>query len=334
MKIRFTIGKKIGSGFGVLIFFIMLVFYITNTTLNQSRDINDKINNIYNPSVSTLEELKLKIIESKMLIYKWVAFPSESDNPEKKKLNHITSDEYQHIRSKLEQLSQFWPVSAKSQLDSTLKKIDDLFYEYESVKVLLPDFDSYNDAENRFLAISNVDENSYIHALSNEILWNLNDLINFQKHQTSKVSKEMLESFDLLQFLIRYLGIALVIGGVLVAFYTTRSIVSPIHRLKQILLELSVGKFPKSKLQERNDEIGEMTHALNILIDALESTREFADELGKGNFNASYTPLSEEDSMGYALLKMRDALAENERVLEQKVNERTAEVVRQKEMSI
>jgi serine phosphatase RsbU (regulator of sigma subunit) len=331
MKIRFTIGKKIGFGFGILIVFTMLVFYITNNTLNNSREINDKINNIYNPSVSTLEELKLKTIESKMLIYKWVAFPSPSDNPEKKKLNHIISEEYQHIRSKLEQLSQYWKPDAKIQLDSTLMQLDMLFSMYDEVKSLLPDFESYNDAENRFFANIAVDESSEIQFLSNQILWNLNDLINNQKHQTAKVSEEMIKSFDLLQFLIRYLGLALVIGGVLVAFYTTRSIVSPIHRLKQILLELSVGKFPKSKLHERKDEIGEMTHALNILIEALESTREFADELGKGNFNATYTPLSEQDSMGYALLKMRDALAENERMLEQKVRERTAEVVRQKE---
>ncbi len=331
MKIRLTIGKKIGFGFGVLIICTMLVFYITNNTLNESRKINDKINNIYNPSVSTLEELKLKIIESKMLIYKWVAFPSESNNPEKKKLNHITSEEYQHISTKLKGLSTHWREEDRTQLDSTLLQIDNLFILYDDVKALLPDFDSYNDSQNRFMANFAVDENSEIHFLSNQILWNLNDLINNQKHQTSKVSAQMLKSFDLLQFLIRYLGLALVVGGVLVAFYTTRSIVSPIHKLKQILLELSIGKFPKSKLEERHDEIGEMTQALNILIDALESTRDFADELGKGNFNATYTPLSEEDSMGYALLKMRDALAENERVLEQKVKERTAEVVRQKE---
>ncbi len=331
MKIRLTIGKKISFGFGVLIICTMLVFYITNNTLNESREINDKINNIYNPSVSTLEELKLKIIESKILIYKWVAFPSESDNPEKKKLNHITTEEYQHISTKLKNLSTHWREEDRAQLDSTLLQIDNLFVLYDDVKALLPDFDSYNDSQNRFMANFAVDENSDIHFLSNQILWNLNDLINNQKHQTSKVSAQMLKSFDLLQFLIRYLGLALVVGGVLVAFYTTRSIVSPIHKLKQILLELSVGKFPKSKLEERHDEIGEMTQALNILIDALESTRDFADELGKGNFNATYTPLSEEDSMGYALLKMRDALAENERVLEQKVKERTAEVVRQKE---
>jgi serine phosphatase RsbU (regulator of sigma subunit) len=62
----------------------------------------------------------------------------------------------------------------------------------------------------------------------------------------------------------------------------------------------------------------------------MQHTTDFAKETGAGNFDASYTPLSKDDSLGHALLKMRDDLAENERILEQKVIERTEEVVRQK----
>jgi serine phosphatase RsbU (regulator of sigma subunit) len=63
----------------------------------------------------------------------------------------------------------------------------------------------------------------------------------------------------------------------------------------------------------------------------MESTTEFANQTGKGNFEAYYRPLSKDDSLGHALLKMRDGLSENERVLEQKVVERTEQVVKQKE---
>jgi serine phosphatase RsbU (regulator of sigma subunit) len=71
--------------------------------------------------------------------------------------------------------------------------------------------------------------------------------------------------------------------------------------------------------------------ALNSLVESMESTTEFAKQTGKGNFEAYYKPLSKDDSLGHALLKMRDGLSENERVLEQKVVERTEEVVKQKE---
>jgi serine phosphatase RsbU (regulator of sigma subunit) len=53
--------------------------------------------------------------------------------------------------------------------------------------------------------------------------------------------------------------------------------------------------------------------------------------VGGGNFESYFKPLSEQDTLGHALLRMRTDLHENERVLEQKVIERTEEVVRQKE---
>jgi serine phosphatase RsbU (regulator of sigma subunit) len=60
-------------------------------------------------------------------------------------------------------------------------------------------------------------------------------------------------------------------------------------------------------------------------------TTQFAKQVGSGNFDSHYRPLSKDDTLGAALLKMREDLRENERVLEAKVIERTEEVVRQKE---
>ena len=73
-----------------------------------------------------------------------------------------------------------------------------------------------------------------------------------------------------------------------------------------------------------------MAFAVNRLVKGLKRTTEFANEVGSRNFDVSYEPLSEDDELGHELLKMRDDLAENERYLEQKVKERTDEVVRQK----
>ena len=58
---------------------------------------------------------------------------------------------------------------------------------------------------------------------------------------------------------------------------------------------------------------------------------EFAKEVGAGNFESDYVPLSKDDSLGHALLRMRKDLHESEKELERKVDERTEEVVRQKE---
>ena len=140
----------------------------------------------------------------------------------------------------------------------------------------------------------------------------------------------MFSSINFLKTFVQLLGITLVIGGLLIAIFTTRSITIPIQVLKKMLLSMGLGILPKERVSATRDEIGEMGNALNDLIRSMQHTTDFAKETGAGNFDASYTPLSKDDSLGHALLKMRDDLAENERVLEQKVIERTEEVVRQK----
>ena len=66
-----------------------------------------------------------------------------------------------------------------------------------------------------------------------------------------------------------------------------------------------------------------MAVAVNRLATA-RRTREFSLQVGQGQFEAEYTPLSEDDALGQAILKMRDDLANNEREMEAKVDQRTA----------
>ena len=96
-------------------------------------------------------------------------------------------------------------------------------------------------------------------------------------------------------------------------------------------LSLGRGVFPGTKVRTTNDEIGDMSTALTSLVDGLKRTTDFSHAVAAGDFEATFVPLSEDDMLGHALLKMRDELGQRERVLEMKVLERTEEVVRQKE---
>jgi len=335
MAFRFTIGKKIGTGFGVLLFFIVIVFYTTYTTLTKSTNINDEITNVNNPSVASLEELKLLTVRSKMLIFNWVYIQSQSDHPDKQKLDRLIARDYPFLIKKIKKLAVSWDKEDQNRIKIVLAKLTELFEMHQEVIMLLPDFESYEDPMNVFPAKFYLENDGEIFIKTAEILFELDDLINKQKHNTVNVTENMQTSFGRLTWLTRWLGIALVIFGVLVAFYTTRTIVRPVQKLKMILYSLSKGVFPKQSIKAKSDEIGEMTTALNRVISGLESTKDFAISVGAGKFDAHYEPLSDEDSLGKTLIKMRDDLAENERVLEQKVVERTAEVVeKQKEVEL
>src|SRR5690606_27672527 len=134
-----------------------------------------------------------------------------------------------------------------------------------------------------------------------------------------------------LRFFVLYLGLALVVVGTVLAGVIVRGIVRPLQRLRSVVIDLGRGVFPRQQIQITNDEGGDRGEALTGLVDGLRRTTEFSHAVAAGDFSAQYVPLSDEDVLGHALLKMRDELGERERVLESKVAKRTEEVLRQKE---
>ena len=87
MKFRFTIGRKILLGFGILIFMVAVAFTLTLFTLTRSREINDKIARIYTPSIIALQEMKLLITNSQLLITNWINVPGASSDKGANSLN-------------------------------------------------------------------------------------------------------------------------------------------------------------------------------------------------------------------------------------------------------
>ncbi len=329
MKFRFTIGRKIGLGFGVILFLFIVASLLTNVTLNDSRRKTDQVTEIYNPSVSTLKELDNLLNRSKLLITKWYYVQTGDDAADKKALRTLLREEYPALKSKIRKYSINWNKDEQDSIDAILALIEQMFKSYqEDVMSKLNSFDTYNDSNIKFEALLPFEE---LDVTFNVINQNLSTLIDKQNSNASDNSNEMLDSFNFLQKIVFWLGVILVFGGILIAVFTVRTIVRPIHQLKRILLMMGKGVLPVDRIKDRNDEIGEMSIALNDLVDGMARTTQFAKQVGSGNFDSHYRPLSKDDTLGAALLKMREDLRENERVLEAKVIERTEEVVRQKE---
>lgn len=104
-----------------------------------------------------------------------------------------------------------------------------------------------------------------------------------------------------------------IIGLVLISiiiWYISGKISSPLVTTTYVLKKLAKGEInTKNKISiKREDEIGEMADSVNYLIDGLNSTAVFANEIGKGNLNADFDLLSESDILGNALIDMRKSL--------------------------
>ena len=329
MAFRFTIGRKIGTGFGALIALTLLVFLFTINIVSRSKQQTESVVGQVTPSVSSLKEYNFILQKSQTLIAKWYFIQTPDDEPFKTELRQLIDKDYPNIKAKINALSNDWTESEKEQFKTINSFSDQLFTVYKTeIMSVVSSFESYEDASVYFpakFAYDDTEEKIKV------IYAQLNMLIKEKQSNAETTTDEMFSSFNFLDKFVKILGIGLIIGGILIAIFTTQSITKPIQQLKTMLLSMSLGILPKQRIGSRTDEIGEMSVALNGLVESMESTTEFAKETGKGNFDAFFKPLSKDDTLGHAILKMREGLAENERLLEQKVIARTEEVVKQKE---
>ncbi len=106
-----------------------------------------------------------------------------------------------------------------------------------------------------------------------------------------------------------YILLGILILLILGSFLVSKMLVRPVQTMEKKLTELSHGKIEGIRAPiQREDEIGRMFTALNRLVEALRETIRYADEIGAGNFGASYNLMSDQDQMGKALILMKDKL--------------------------
>ena len=332
---RFTVGKKIGGGFSVVVILLLIVFLYTFSVVNVAIKSNDKFLKVDQPSLFLINQLKEDLAQTHTYMQQWVIEESRPDEQWKIEEEILLDKTLKFDLDTLEKLSSKW-ISIEDSLDNGLTEFknisSDVSFLIENynleVRNIFVDVDSYQDEALKFNADFMFEEISASYEILLEAINKLSeirkDIADAQQIKTNNRFSSLINS-------IIFISIIIVIGTIAIAIFTTISITQPVQRLKSILLGLGKGIFPKSQLKPSNDEIGEMSEAMNSLVTGLTETTQFAHEIGQSNFDYQYQPLSDEDVLGHALLKMKDELAETERILEQKVKERTEEVVKQKD---
>ena len=342
---RFTVGRKIGFGFVIVGLLTLAIFSTTmyivsgaQDTLEGSIESNEQYTEVGFPTVTNLKKLQDNLTNLGVHVNNWV-YNTSNDLTALESMNEILDTLLTLDTLTLNEIVLKWDNDASADLAQYEKIKSDLREVKDQIdfgiRDVLTDFNAKTDPTNFFMASTALDE---INPLLEGILADVKDLLDKKNEESAVQKKEMTSQFSetsdrfSLLFNIIIIALLVLIGGTFViALITTKSITGPVYQLKGILINLGKGIFPKEKIDPSNDEIGEMSIAMNQLVDGLKGTTNFANEVGKSNFDTAYTPLSDEDVLGHALVKMRDELAESERILEAKVIERTAEVVRQKE---
>jgi len=305
-KARITIGNKILGGFFIIVIFFVanVVYSVITTNQNNSRILWSS--EVIDPSVSYLKEFKLLVTKSKMLITNWVYL--QSNVVDKDALKNLHNFEYPTLKEDLGNLIEVWdnPVQA-SAMDSIFGKFEDLLKVEKGIMEELVTFENYEDPVVKFMAEDAIE--SEVLPQSTTIIDLLEKVI-VQKEEEAKLAGEKVisSSHQLGQTTI-VLGVLITIIGLVVGLYMSKSITKPIKYLKGIIDRLGHGDLPENQsLKVGNDEIGEMANSVKKLVNGLKSTSHFAENIGKGNYQSEFKPLSENDVLGNALIEMRNNL--------------------------
>jgi methyl-accepting chemotaxis protein len=307
---RLKIAAKIGLGFGIITVAVVINAWITSVALERSRNINEKITSVYTPSATFISELYTRISDSRMQMKSWVSIDKISDTPDKIKLRDLHTRDYKNVMDTLKQLSNLWDSasfrSALYHIDSTI--VDSLFPKHQYIMELLNSFEKYDDPFVVFEVTPMTEEGGEVIMLTQSILSQIDDLRLRQEAVVEQGRMEMISTYNRFQNWIFIMGFILVIGAIVIGLLTITSLAVPVNRTKNILLSMGQGILPKDKLQEGNDELGQMAKALNMLVKGLTNIFNFSVEIGKGNFDTHFNPLSDEDVLGHSLLDMRNEL--------------------------
>jgi serine phosphatase RsbU (regulator of sigma subunit)/HAMP domain-containing protein len=331
MAFRFSISRKIGVGFGLFILAVAIVFYLTNDTLSVSSNINKKINDVYAPSVKVLEELDNYLIHAQQLMKQWAYVQRREDDHERTEAVELCERTIPDQLRRINSYATLWSSEQVKQKDALVKHIDELLATYKEVRQTLPDFDSYTDPINQMTADAYFIEGGIVPTSLEAARSKLRVMNAYQRDTMTAEIARMNASFEKLRMMMVNIAIGVLIAGILIGVLTSRSIVRPVNSLKSKLLNLSKGIYSVHNTKAGNDEIGDMAIAVNKLISNFEKTKEFSLNVGAGNFNAEFSPLSEHDELGKALIRMRNDLASYRNEMEEKVNAQTVEIRRQKE---
>ena len=305
---RLTIGNKILGGFLILI----ALFIVNGAIIFWKGNVIDNVVNsssqVYRPSQDAIKDFILMVTRSKMLVTNWVYL--QTNQEDKNALKLLQDNEYPALQDKIKKLMTTWETdSQRSQMDTVFLKFDTLLsVQKESIMANLQSFEHYEDPLTKLLAEDAIE--SQVIPRTTELIARLNKIAVTQNEVTERSDSDVIDSIRSLRNYTIVLGSGIIIIGLMSAIFLMRTITRPVNFLKNIVVKLGRGELVEEKQGNfSNDEIGEMSVAMDKLVAGLKGTTTFAENIGNGNYQTEFKPLSDHDVLGNALINMRNNLS-------------------------
>jgi signal transduction histidine kinase/DNA-binding response OmpR family regulator len=300
-----SIKRRIYWSFSLLVLIFVINGAASIITLNNSKKLERNISLVINPSLRALEDFQDIMVVSKMYTTNWVFLRSSQED--KNSLIKLHDNGYPQLKQRLSVLI---PKLDDKPIMADINKIYTGFEEIlniqEKIMGSLRKFSDYDDPVAKLEAERIVEDE--LLPRTARLIEELNKVVSNAEAIRIQKDQELERSSMLLRTLISVLAITIICLGVFLSIYMTKVIVSPLNKIKEIVNDLGKGVTRKIDHAVTRDEIGEMVLAVTTLSEKLQRTATFAQEVGVRNFDSFFQPLSQEDTLGKALISMRDNL--------------------------
>jgi signal transduction histidine kinase len=309
-----SIKKRIYLSFFLLVSLFGFYSIVTIITLNDNRILSKRVSEVLDPLLQEHSDFNKLLIESKMYTTNWVFLGTKQED--KEALIDLHKNRYSQLKIRTRKLiNKISDTELEDSINKEFASFEELIVIEKQIMNTLVVFDDYEDPFKRL---------SSEHIIETEILPRTDALMRSHEHiktieQSIRANaQDNLEaSSSRLRILILSMMTVILVFGFLLAKYLTHIITIPIGKIVSIVNDAGKGILEKVKWKESKDEIGEMVKAVNNLSTKLKTTALFADEIGKRNFDIRFQPLSDKDTLGKALITMRDNLKSSDERLDE-----------------
>ncbi|HWB93563.1 MAG TPA: response regulator [Puia sp.] len=307
-----SVKSKIFLSFSVLVVLFILNGVATIITLNKNKQLAENTMEVIMPSSDALDSLTLMLVESKMYATNWVFLRYNDDD--KQSLRLIEDAQYQALKQKLALYQPQWNNTRwADSLQEIQRGFEELLAVDRRIMQSLKSFQDYDDPVVKLSGEQLVEDE--VLPRSAALLHSLNSLNESIKLAGQRESTKRVKACIALRTEVILLAIAIILAGLFLSLYMTGLIIRPINRMRAIVNDLGRGVIRPIQAGRNQDEIGSMIQSINNLSGNLRATADFARNIGAKNFSVVFQPLSDEDTLGKALIAMRDNLRASEEEL-------------------
>ncbi len=123
-----------------------------------------------------------------------------------------------------------------------------------------------------------------------------------------EVAKQVYDASNELYFVLTLVIIATVLCsmgiGAVIAWVIGKRISAPVKTVTEAMSRLAIGDLPPPVQVNTNDETRDLADMMNAMTEALQKSVHVAEEVSQGNLTIEHKPLSDQDKLGHALIRM------------------------------